>query len=120
LNHPYWVDASALIQARRHLYPNSGHVFWGFLSDKIAQGTICSPNAVYQEIVNFLKTFVMTRRTQGMSVPLPREAQMIMRKIVGYCRANYSRTWFDEFIVGGDPAVVACVIHFGGTLVTEE
>jgi hypothetical protein len=120
---PFWVDASSLVEAHRRKYRDKRHEFWGFLSSKVTDGSVCSPMQVYEELLkgkagDYLINFGKSR--PGMKVFANRSIFDAYRVIAGHVAATYEPKRWEEFLGGGDAWVIAFAMRMGGTVVTEE
>ena len=120
---PFWLDTSSLVEAHRRKYRNKAHEFWGLLSSKIAEGSVCSPLQVYEELLkgeagDHLIKFGKSR--PGMQIFGNRAVQDAYRVVTGHIAATYEAKKWSEFLGGGDAWVIAFAMSLGGTVVTEE
>jgi len=121
---PFWLDTNVFVEAKNRYYtfervPN----FWSFLSQQLDEGTVCSPSFVYDELViykNHLATWVKARKRKGLCVTIDGHIQAEYKKIADHVATSYTQPKSEEFLTGADPWVVACALHAGGTVVTQE
>ena len=112
------------VEAKNRYYPfERVPKFWAFLSQHIEEGTMCSPSFVYDELVVYkddLAKWIKTRKTKGLRVATDGHIQGEYRKIADHVATNYTQPKSEEFLTGADPWVIACALHVGGTVVTQE
>jgi Domain of unknown function (DUF4411) len=54
LKQPFWLDANVYIECKNRWYPfQRVPKFWSFLASKIEDGSIFSPKAVYDEMLEY-------------------------------------------------------------------
>jgi hypothetical protein len=120
---PFWLDANVYIECKNRWYPFARVPrFWGFLSGKIEEGSIHSPKAVYDELIEYgdqLSTWVKTRK-QGLCIQPVDGIQTCYRDIANHVAANFPREKAEEFLSDADPWVIASAWFIGGTVVTHE
>jgi hypothetical protein len=117
------MDANVYIECKNRWYPfHRVPKFWSFLSARIEDGSIFSPKAVYDELLEYedqLSTWAKSRK-RGIGVaPVP-GVQDCYRDIANYIVANFSREKAEDFLSGADPWVIASAWYVGGTVVTHE
>lgn len=120
---PFWLDTSSLVEAHRRKFRDKRHHFWGLLSSKVDDGTVCSPLQVYEELLkgkagDHLINFGKSR--PGMKVFGNRSVQDGYRVVAEHVKASYDARKWGEFLAGGDAWVIAFAMKVGGTVVTEE
>jgi hypothetical protein len=121
---PFWLDTNVYVEAKNRYYTfERVPKFWSFLSGKLDDGSICSPKNVYDELVNYhdqLAQWVKARKSKGLCVKTDGPVQKHLAAIAEHVVAQYPRFKSQEFLSGADAWVVACALHFGGTVVTQE
>jgi hypothetical protein len=121
---PFWLDTNVFVEAKNRYYTfERVPKFWSFLSQQIEEGTVCSPNFVYDELVVYkdqLAVWIKTRKTKGLCVTTDGHIQAEYKKIADHVATNYTRPKSEEFLTGADPWVITCALHVGGTVVTQE
>jgi len=123
----YWLDTNVFIQAKNGPYKFKVFgVFWGFLDERIKDGTIRCPKMVYQEIVaneeplDDLAQWIKTRRQSGLFVEPSQDIQKVMTTVSDHVIGKYEQQHAAEFLSGADPWVIAHALHSKGVIVTHE
>jgi hypothetical protein len=120
---PFWLDANVYIECKNRWYRFERFPkFWAFLSAKIHEGSIHSPKAVYDELVEYgdqLSRWVKSRKS-GLGIPPVPGVQDRYRKIADYVAKEFPRERAEEFLSDADPWVIASAWFVGGTVVTHE
>lgn len=123
LKPPFWLDANIYIECKNRWYKfDRVPKFWAFLSARIEDGSILSPKAVYDELVEYgdqLSKWVKSRKN-GIGVPPVNGVQDRYREISDYVMTSFPREKAEEFLSDADPWVIASAWHIGGTVVTHE
>jgi hypothetical protein len=118
---PFWLDTNVFVEAKNRHYPfERVPKFWSFLSQEIEIG---SPKYVYDELMSYkdqLTAWVKARKSKGLCVALDGKVQSKMNEIADHVASKYSRHKAGEFLSAADPWVIACAMHIGGTVVTQE
>src|ERR1700677_3690572 len=121
---PFWLDANVYIEAKNRYYTfDRVPKFWSFLSAQIQLGSVCSPKAVYDELMPYgdqLTTWVKSRKKKGLCVQPNEGTQRQFTKIADFVDTEFQRHKSEEFLKCADPWVIACALHAGGTVVTQE
>jgi hypothetical protein len=121
---PFWLDANVFVEAKNRYYKfERVPKFWSFLSAQIQVGSICSPKAVYDELMPYrdqLSAWVKTRKAKGLCVNPNDDIQSHFSRVANHVATKYPRHRSEEFLSGADPWVIAYSLHFGGTVVTQE
>ena len=121
---PFWLDSNVYIEAKNRYYKfDRVPKFWSFLHGKLQDGSICSPKYVYNELISYrdqLATWVRTRKSMGICIPMEQPIQTEMNKVADHVAAKYPRHKCGEFLSDADPWVIACAMSVGGTVVTQE
>jgi len=121
---PFWLDTNVLVEAaKRHYKFDRVPKFWSFLSMEIQAGSICSPKAVYDELMPYkdrLTTWVRARKEKGLCVFPNDDVQAHLSKVADFVDTTYARYKSAEFLSGADPWIIAYALSMGGTVVTQE
>lgn len=122
----YWLDTSTLIESKKRWYrfevvPG----FWSFIDDKVTEGAICSPVAVYDEIMEKAGDDLADWAKERAGMPYfmdPDEAvQRTVRDVTDYVERHHGTTKAaTDFLSGADPWMVAYGRVHGGTVITLE
>jgi Domain of unknown function (DUF4411) len=124
LTPPFWLDTNTFVEAKNRWYPfDRVPKFWAFLAKEIKDGSICSPKAVYDELMqgkDQVTTWVRTRKDDGLCVAADADVQTKYREIAAFVQSKYPRNQYEEFLSGADPWLIATAMRFGGTVVTQE
>lgn len=119
----YWPDTNVFIEAKNRYYAfQMVPQFWSFLSGKMEDGVIRCPRIVYGELLKYQDDLAKWARTRKkwMSLSSNDAVDKNYSDIADHVYATYSRPKADEFLGGADGWVIAYVMHFGGTVVTQE
>lgn len=122
----YWLDTSVLIESKKRWYRfDVVPGFWSFLDAKVAEGVICSPVRVYEELVDRtdddLAAWARDRRGLPFFVDPDEAVQNSLREVVDFVNSTYGVTKATtNFLDGADPWIVAYAQVHGGTVITLE
>lgn len=124
MKRPFWLDTNVYVEAKNRYYTFERlPKFWSFLSGKLDEGSICSPKNVYDELMGYqdeLAAWAKARKAKGLCVKTDGPVQSRLTVIGDFVVTNFPRFKSQEFLAGADPWVIACALHFGGTVVTQE
>ena len=101
-------------------------MFWAFLDEKLEEGRIRSPRAVYQEIArneepdDDLARWFKNRRQRGLCVSPTKDVQEEFKKIANFVMGSYEQPQVAEFLKGADPWLIAHAVATEGVVVTLE
>ena len=122
----YWLDTSALIESKKRWYRfDVVPGFWSFIDSKVSDGVICSPVAVYDELVkrtdDDLAAWAKERKGMPFFMDPSQAVQGSLNDIANYVNSEYgSVKAANDFLDGADPWMVAYARVHGGTVITLE
>jgi hypothetical protein len=122
----FWLDSNTLIESKKRWYrfevvPG----FWTFLDSKVAEGVICSPLRVYEELVDRtddeLAAWAKARKGQPLFIDPDAAVQKALAEVADFVNGKFGPTKAtNDFLDGADPWLVAYGRVHGGTVVTLE
>jgi uncharacterized protein DUF4411 len=120
----YWVDSDVFIQAKNGPYGfDIAPGFWKHLDKSLRNGSICSSEMVYRELVGYsdqLAVWVKNRKGIGISVPICPAVEVHYTAIANHVSQNYDLPNSNLFLSGADGWVIAHALHSKGTVVSQE
>lgn len=121
----YWLDTSALIESKKRWYRfDVVPGFWSFIDAKVNEGVICSPVAVYEELILRTDDDLAAWAKQRKGMPFFQDPNEAVQDFIGDV-ADHVKTYgpvkaADDFLDGADPWMVAYARIHGGTVITLE
>ena len=122
----YWLDTSALIESKKRWYRfDVVPGFWSFIDNKVSDGVICSPVAVYDELVertdDDLARWAKDRKGMPFFMDPSQAVQDSVSDVANYVKSEYGLVKAaNDFLDGADPWMVAYARAHGGTVITLE
>jgi hypothetical protein len=118
------LDSNVYIEMKNGPYGfDTFPVFWTWIDQEAAAGTISSPRAVYEEIAkgdDELAAWFKERSTAPLFAQPRAETQAALRRVGDWVVANYEPHQAAEFLAGADPWVIAHAMAGGSVVVTHE
>ena len=85
---PYWIDSNFFIDSATGPYPfKRAPTFWSFLDEKLKEGTICTSEMIYRELVPYgdeLSSWIKNRKQNGLYKEADQEVQKKLTIVVDY------------------------------------
>jgi Domain of unknown function (DUF4411) len=118
----FWIDSSVLIQAHRGPYAHDiAPCFWHGLEKHISDGTIRSPNEVFDELSpgDWLADWASGIK-ENFFVISEEPIQRAFTPIADHVIKTYPPQWVAKFLAKADPWVIAHAQEDKGIIVTLE
>ena len=122
----YWLDSGALIESKKRWYRfDVVPGFWSFIDAKVAEGVICSPVRVYDELVAWTDDALAAWAREREGMPHFSEPDKAVQEFLGEVTDHVTSTFgavkaATDFLDGADPWMVAYAAVHGGTVITLE
>jgi hypothetical protein len=120
----YWIDSDVFIQAKNGPYGfDIAPGFWKHLEKSLRNGSICSSEMVYRELVgynDYLAKWVKSQKGLGINIPICRAVEEHYTAIANYVYQEYDLPNCNVFLSGADGWSIAHALHSKGTVVSQE